>query len=81
MTTRRWAFGSRSSLINDYTYQGLTDQNERAIAQLAEHNRPVRLALSGRVSWWRRLMARRERRIHIAAQHRARPPAERANEA
>ncbi len=82
MTTRRWPFGSRPSLINDYTYQGLTDQNERAIARLAEHNRLVRLSLSGRANWWRRLMARREQRIHrdqrnhIAAEHRARPPAE-----
>ena len=59
MATRRWPFGSQRSLINDYTYQGLTDQNERDIARLAEHNRHVRLALRGRVGWWRRLMARR----------------------
>ena len=57
------------SLINDYTYQVLTDQNERDIARLAEHNRQVRLALSGRVGWWRRLMARREQRIHTATEH------------
>ena len=43
------------SLINDYTYQALTDQRERDLAQLAENNRRVRLALSGRVSWWRRI--------------------------
>jgi len=26
MATRRWPFGSGPSLINDYTYQVLTDQ-------------------------------------------------------
>jgi hypothetical protein len=64
MAARRWPYGSGPSLINDYTYQVLTDQNERDIARLAEHHRHVRLALSGRVSWWRRLMARREQRIN-----------------
>jgi hypothetical protein len=72
MATKRWPFGSGPSLINDCTYQVLTDQNERDIARLAEHNRQVRLALSGRVSWWRRLMAWREQRIHTAAE----PPAQ-----
>jgi hypothetical protein len=57
------------SLINDYTHLTLTDQRERDMAQLAEHNRQVRLAMSGRVSWWRRLQARRQERISIAAQH------------
>jgi hypothetical protein len=38
------------SLINDYTHQLLTDQRERDLARLAEHNRQVRLALRGRVS-------------------------------
>ena len=47
------------SLINDYTYQALTDQRERDLARLAENNRRVRLALSGRVSWWRRVLSRR----------------------
>ena len=32
----------------------------------AEHNRQVRLALSGRVSWWRRVKARRQQHIHAA---------------
>ena len=59
------------SLINDYTHLALTDQRERDMAQLAEHNRQVRLAMSGRVSWWRRLQARRQERISIAAQHSA----------
>ena len=57
------------SLINDYTYQAMTDQQERDLARLAEHNRQVRLALSGRVSWWRKLMGRREQRIEAAAGH------------
>jgi uncharacterized protein YciI len=57
------------SLINDYTHLVLTDQRERELAHLAEHNRQVRLAMSGRVSWWRRLQARRQERISIAAQH------------
>ena len=57
------------SLINDYTHLALTDQREREFAQLAEHNRQVRLAMSGRVSWWRRLQARRQERISIATQH------------
>ena len=35
------------SLINDYTYQAITDQQERDLARLAEQNRQVRLALSG----------------------------------
>jgi hypothetical protein len=50
------------SLINDYTYQALTDARERDLARLAEHDRLVRLALSGRESWWRRFLARRGRR-------------------
>ena len=57
------------SLINDYTYQAMTDQQERDLARLAEQNHQVRLALSGRVSWWRRLMARRQQRIHTAEAH------------
>ena len=57
------------SLINDYTHLTLTDQRERDFARLAEHNRQVRLAMSDRVSWWRRLQARRQERISIAAQH------------
>ena len=60
------------SLMNDYTFQTLNDQQERDLARLAEHNRRVRLAMSGRVSWWRRVLSRRgQRRIAIAApQHR-----------
>ena len=50
------------SLINDYTYQALTDARERDFARLAEHNRQVRLALSGRESWWRRWFARHSTR-------------------
>ena len=57
------------SLINDYTHLTLTHQREREFAQLAEHNRQARLAMSGRVSWWRRLQARRQGRISIATQH------------
>jgi uncharacterized protein YciI len=49
----------------------MTDQRERDLARLAEHNRQVRLALSGRVSWWRKLMARREQRIHTASERSA----------
>ena len=56
------------SLINDYTYQAMTDQRERDLARLAEQNRRVRLALSGRESWWRRMLSRRgQRRIAVAA--------------
>jgi hypothetical protein len=56
------------SLINDYTYQVMTDQRERDLARLAESNRRVRLALSGRESWLRRMLSRRgQRRIAIAA--------------
>jgi uncharacterized protein YciI len=65
------------SLINDYAYQAMTDQRERDLARLAEHNRQVRLALSGRVSWWRKLMARREQRIHTATERSAQYSAER----
>ena len=57
-------------LINDYSQQVLTDQRERDLARLAEHNRPVRLALRNRVSWWRRLLARPKQRIGTAAQRR-----------
>jgi hypothetical protein len=60
------------TLMNDYTYQVLTDERERDLARLAEQHHHVRLALSGRVGWWRRLMARRNRRIHTAAEHPAR---------
>jgi hypothetical protein len=56
------------SLINDYTYQAMTDQRERDLAQLAEKNRRVRLALSGRVSWWQKMLARRKQRIAIATE-------------
>jgi hypothetical protein len=51
------------SLINDYSYQVMTDQRERDLARLAESNQRVRLALSGRVTLWQRLRARREQRI------------------
>ena len=54
------------SLINDYTYQAMTDQRERDLARLAANNEHVRLALSGRVSLWRRLAARRGRSISTA---------------
>ena len=56
------------SLINDYTHLALTHQREREFAQLAEHNRQVRDALSGRVSWWRRLATRRGQRISTATE-------------
>jgi hypothetical protein len=60
------------SLMNDYTFRALNDQRERELAELAAGNRQARLALSGRVSWWRRVLSRRgQRRIAIAApQHR-----------
>ena len=61
------------SLINRYTNQAMTDQQERDIARLAESNWQVRRALSGRVSWWRRLLARREQRFITPIQ----PPAQR----
>ena len=57
------------SLINDYAYQAMTDQQQRELARLAEGNWQIRQALNGRVSWWRRLQARRQERISIAAQH------------
>ena len=50
-------------LINDYTHRLLTDQRERDLARVAEHNRQVRLALSGRMDWWRRLLAHLKQRI------------------
>jgi hypothetical protein len=56
------------SLISDYTYQAMTDQRERELSRQAEQNWHIRQALSGRVSWWRRLLANRERRISTAAQ-------------
>jgi len=55
------------SIMNDYTYQVLNDQRERELAELAASNRQVRLAMSGRTSWWRRVLSRRgQRRIAIA---------------
>jgi hypothetical protein len=57
------------SLINVYTYQAMTDQRERDLARLAESNWQVRQVLSGRVSWWRRLLVRREQRMSTATQH------------
>ena len=56
------------SMINDYTYQAMADQRERDLARQAEQNWQVRQALSGRVSWWRRLLARREQRISTVTQ-------------
>jgi hypothetical protein len=56
------------SIMNDYTYQVLNDQRERELAELAASNRQVRLAMSGRVSWWRRVLSRRgQRRMAIAS--------------
>jgi hypothetical protein len=57
------------TLINDYTYQAMTDQQERDLARRAEQNWHVRAAMSDRVSWWRRLLARRNERIHTVAEH------------
>jgi hypothetical protein len=57
------------SWTNNYPYQAITDQQERDIARLAESNWHVRKALSGRVSWWRRLLARHEERVSTATQH------------
>jgi hypothetical protein len=54
------------SLMNDYTYQALTDDREREMARLAEHHQHVRAALNGRVSWWRKIATRRGQRISIA---------------
>jgi hypothetical protein len=54
------------SLINDYTYQAMTDQRQRDLSRLAEQNWQIRQALNGRVSWWRSVLARRERRISTA---------------
>jgi hypothetical protein len=54
------------SLMNDYTYQVLTDAQQRELAWMAEHNRQVRLGLSGRVSWWRRVIARLQQRIRTS---------------
>ena len=57
------------SLINDYTYQAMTDQQQRDLARLAEQNSQVRQALNGRKSWLRRTLSRRgQRRIAIAAE-------------
>ena len=50
------------SLINDYTYQAMTDQRQRDLSRLAEQNWQIRQALNGRVSWWRRGMSRRDAR-------------------
>jgi hypothetical protein len=56
------------TLINDYTYQVMTDQRKRDFARVAENDTRVRLALSGRQSWLRRVLSRRgQRRIAIAA--------------
>jgi hypothetical protein len=56
------------SLINDYTYQAMTDQRQRELSRLAEQNWQIRQALSGRLSWWRRVLARREQRIGTVTQ-------------
>jgi hypothetical protein len=53
------------SLINDYAYQVMTDQRKRDLARLAESNRRARLALSGRVGWWQKMLARRKQRIAV----------------
>jgi hypothetical protein len=58
------------SLINDYTYQAMTDQRERDLGRLAEQNWQVRQALTGRKSWLRRMLSRRgQRRISTASAH------------
>ena len=60
------------TLINDYTYQAMTDQRERDLARLAEHNMQVRLALSGRKSWLRRMLSRRGQATHRRSRPRVR---------
>jgi len=51
------------SLINDYTHQLLTDQRERDLARLSEHNRQVGWRLAVASAGGRRLVARRKQRI------------------
>ena len=56
------------SLINDYTYQGYDGSAGARFGSTGRDNTRVRLALSGRESWWRRVLSRRgQRRIAIAA--------------
>jgi hypothetical protein len=49
------------SLINDYTVQFLTDQQERELADLAFRDPHARRALNRQGTWWYRLLSRRER--------------------
>jgi hypothetical protein len=49
------------SLINDYTAQILTDQQERELANLAFRDPHARRAMNRQGTWWNRLLSRRER--------------------
>jgi hypothetical protein len=49
------------SLINDYTAQVLTDQQERELVELASRDPHARRALNRQGTWWNRLLSRRER--------------------
>jgi hypothetical protein len=49
------------SLINDYTAQVLTDQQERELVELASRDPHVRRALNRQGTWWNKLLSRKER--------------------
>jgi hypothetical protein len=49
------------SLINDYTAQVLTDQQERELTELAFRDPHARRALNRQGTWWNWLLSRRER--------------------
>ena len=49
------------SMINDYTVQRLSTQRQHDLAAEAANRRLVRLATSGRRTWWQQLLASVER--------------------
>jgi hypothetical protein len=49
------------SLINDYTAQILSDQQERDLAELAFRDPHARRALNRQGTWWNRVLSRRDR--------------------
>jgi hypothetical protein len=44
------------TIINDYVYQRGADQRQHDLAAEGDNRRLVRIARSGRPSWWQRLL-------------------------
>ena len=64
------------SLINDYLAGYLTDQRQRDLAAQAANHRLIKIARSGRQTWWQRVLGSADHRIQWRIRQ---PRAARAN--